>query len=338
MTTFLRRTIILSTACLALALHFPAVAEQPIVIKFSHVAAKDTPKGMGAERFKQLAEERTQGRVKVDVFPNSMLYKDKEELEALQMGAVQMLAPSISKFGPMGIKEFEVLDLPFITPDIESFRAVANGPVGQDMLKKLESRGIKGLAFWDAGFRIISANRPLHGLADYKGLKIRINSSKVIEAQMRAMGVLPQTLAFSEVYQALQTGIVDGSETVLSNVWTQKFYEVQKHVSLTHHTHQAYALVTNKKFWDGLPPDIRTTLEDAVRDATIYANALGEVEEKEAMANIKASGKTTIYTPTKAELDELKKAPAPVHRAMESRLGKANIEAVYKATGYSVPH
>jgi C4-dicarboxylate-binding protein DctP len=337
MTNFLRTTILLSSACLAAAFHFPAAAQQPIVIKFSHVAAKETPKGMGAERFKQLAEERTQGRVKVDVFPNSMLYKDKEELEALQMGAVQMLAPSISKFGPMGIKEFEVLDLPFITPDIESFRAVANGPVGQDMLKKLESRGIKGLAFWDAGFRIISANRPLHGMADYKGLKIRINSSKVIEAQMRAMGVLPQTLAFSEVYQALQTGIVDGSETVLSNVWTQKFYEVQKHVSLTHHTHQAYALVANKKFWEGLPPDIRTTLEDAVRDATIYANALGEVEEKEAMANIKASGKTTIYTPTKTELDELKKATAPVHRAMESRLGKTNIEAVYKASGYSVP-
>jgi C4-dicarboxylate-binding protein DctP len=253
------------------------------------------------------------------------------------MGAVQMLAPSISKFGPLGVKEFEVLDLPFITPDIESFRAVANGPVGQDMLKKLEVRGIKGLAFWDAGFRVITANRPLHSLADFKGLKIRINSSKVIEAQMRALGVMPQTLAFSEVYQALQSGVVDGAETVLSNVWTQKFYEVQKHVSLTHHTHQAYALVTNKKFWDGLPPDIRTILEGAVRDATVYANALGEVEEKEAYEKITASGRTTIYTPTKAELDELKRATAPVHRAMEGRLGKNNIEAVYKASGYSVP-
>jgi C4-dicarboxylate-binding protein DctP len=328
----------LAAAWLATGWFQVALAQTPIVIKFSHVAASDTPKGQGAERFKQLAEERTRGRVKVDIFPNSMLYKDKEELEALQIGAVQMLAPSISKFGPLGVKEFEVLDLPFITPDIEAFRAVANGPVGQSMLNKLEVRGIKGLAFWDAGFRIISANRPLHGLADYKGLKIRINSSKVIEAQMRAMGVMPQTLAFSEVYQALQTGIVDGTETVLSNVWTQKFYEVQKHVSLTHHTHQAYALVANKKFWDGLPADMRSTLEGAVRDATIYANALGELEEKEAIEKIRASGKTTIYIPTRGEIDELRKATAPVHKAMEARLGKANIEAVYKATGYSVPH
>ena len=333
----IRRLTLAAFATLMFVAPLALAAEPPIVIKLSHVAAKDTPKGMGAERFKQLAEERTKGRVKVDVFPNSMLYKDKEELEALQMGAVQMLAPSISKFGPLGVKEFEVLDLPFITPDIESFRAVANGAVGQNMLSKLEVRGIKGLAFWDAGFRVISANRPLHGLADYKGLKIRINSSKIIEAQMRALGVIPQTLAFSEVYQALQTGVVDGAETVLSNVWTQKFYEVQKHVSLTHHTHQAYALVANKKFWDGLPPDIRSILEGAVSDATIYANALGEVEEKEAMEKIKASGRTTLYTPTKAEMDDLKKTMAPVHKAMESRLGKANIEAVYKATGYAVP-
>jgi C4-dicarboxylate-binding protein DctP len=338
MQSLFRRRLIVAASCVLAAIHAPAFAAEPTIsIKLSHVAAKDTPKGMGAERFKQLAEERTKGRVKVDVFPNSMLYKDKEELEALQMGAVQMLAPSISKFGPMGVKEFEVLDLPFVTPDIQAFRAIANGPVGQSMLSKLEVRGIKGLAFWDAGFRVITANRPLHTPSDFKGLKIRINSSKIIEAQIRALGGIPQTLAFSEVYQALQTGVVDGSETVLSNVWTQKFYEVQKHVTLLHHTHQAYALVANKKFWDGLPPDIRTILEAAVRDATIYANALGEVEENEAMEKIKASGKTIIYTPTKAEIDEFRKATAPVHRAMESRLGKANIEAVYKATGFVLP-
>jgi C4-dicarboxylate-binding protein DctP len=323
--------IAIAAACCSAA----AVAE-PINIKFSHVAAPDTPKGQGALHFKKLAEERTQGRVHVDVYPNSMLFKDKEELEALQVGAVQMLAPSISKFGPLGVKEFEIFDLPFITPDIASFNRVANGPLGQNLLKKLETRGIKGLAYWDAGFRVMTSSKPLHALADYKGLKIRVNSSKVIEAEMRALGVIPQTLAFSEVYQALQTGVVDGSQTVLSNVWTQKFYEVQKHVTLLHDTHQAYAVVANKKFWDNLPADIRTALETAVADATAYANALGAAEEEDARKNIVASGRTTIYEPTPAEREELKKAVLPVHQEMEKRLGKEAIQAMYQASGFTV--
>ncbi|HJV94248.1 MAG TPA: DctP family TRAP transporter solute-binding subunit [Azonexus sp.] len=328
------------TANLAIALLLPgmAAADGPIVIKLSHVAAKETPKGLGAERFKQLAEERTQGRVKVEVFPNSILYKDKEELEALQIGSVQMLAPSVSKFGPLGVKEFEVLDLPFITPDIKAFRALADGPVGKSMLQKLETRGIKGLAMWDAGFRVITSNRPIHSVNDMKGLKVRVTASKIIEAQKRSLGILTQGIAFSEVYQALQTGVVDGAETVLSNVWTQKFHEVQKYVTLTHDTHQAYALIANKKFWDGLPADIRTTLEGVIRDATIYANALGEVEENEAASKITASGKMTIIVPTKAESEELKKASLPIYKQMESRLGRANIEAVLKLSGQSMPN
>lgn len=312
---------------------YPQTAN-PIVIKFSHVAAIDTPKGQGVERFKKLAEERTRGRVRVDVSPNSMLFKDKEELEALQIGSVQMLAPSISKFGPLGFKEFEVFDLPFITSDIASFQRVANGPLGQSMLKRLESRGIIGLAYWDAGFRVITANRPIRKLADYKGLKIRINSSKVIESQMRAIGVLPQNLAFSEVYMALQTGVVDGAETVLSNVWTQRFHEVQKFISLLHHTHQAYAIVANKKFWDGLPADIREILVGAVADATSYANALGAAEENDAMERIRAGGKAEIYLPTPEEREEMKRAMMPVHREMEKRLGRENIQAMYQAAGF----
>ncbi|HTY04504.1 MAG TPA: DctP family TRAP transporter solute-binding subunit [Rhodocyclaceae bacterium] len=330
----MRVVTFLAIAALA-AMQAAAADTAPIVIKFSHVAAPDTPKGQGALRFKKFAEERTQGRVHVDVYPNSMLFKDKEELEALQVGAVQMLAPSISKFGPLGVKEFEIFDLPFITPDIASFNRVANGPLGQSLLKKLETRGIKGLAFWDAGFRVATANKPLHGLADYKGMKIRVNSSKVIEAEMRALGAIPQTLAFSEVYQALQTGVVDGSQTVLSNVWTQKFYEVQKWVTLIHDTHQAYAVIANKKFWESLPPDIRTVLESAVADATTYANALGAAEEEEARKNILASGRTSIYEPTAAERLELKKAVLPVHQEMERRLGKEAIQAMYQASGFT---
>ena len=195
----------------------PAEAQQPIVIKFSHVVTPDTPKGKGAEKFKELAEKYTNGRVKVEVYPNSQLYKDKEEVEALQLGAVQMLAPSLAKFGPLGAKEFEVFDLPYILPDKAALRSVTDGALGKKLFTKLEPKGIKGLAYWDNGFKVMSANKPLRMPEDFRGLKMRIQSSKVLEAQMRALGAIPQVIAFSEVYQALQTGVVDGTENTPSN-------------------------------------------------------------------------------------------------------------------------
>ena len=201
-----------ATAIATMATVPAAFAQSPIVIKFSHVVAIDTPKGKAAEFFAKRAGELTKGKVKVEVYPNSQLYKDKEEMEALQLGSVQMLAPSLSKFAPLGVKEFEAFDLPFIFDDYTDLHAVTQGAVGQKMLKKLESRGITGLAFWDNGFKVMSANKPLKSVEDYKGLKMRIQSSKVLDAQMRSVGALPQVLAFSETYQALQTGVVDGTE------------------------------------------------------------------------------------------------------------------------------
>src|SRR6478735_5465095 len=169
-----------------------AFAQTPIVIKFSHVVANDTPKGKAAERFKELAEKATKGRVKVEVYPNSVLYKDKEELDALQLGAVQMLAPSLAKFGPLGIKEFEAFDIPYIFPSREVLTRVTEGPVGKGLLKKLEGKGITGLAYWDNGFKEMTANKPLKTPADFRGLKFRIQSSKVLDGQMRALGATPQ--------------------------------------------------------------------------------------------------------------------------------------------------
>ena len=223
----------LSALLVALLPFSAAMAQQPIVIKFSHVVAIDTPKGKGAEYFKKLAEERTKGKVKVEVYANSTLYKDKEELEALQLGAVQMLAPSLAKFGPLGAREFEVFDLPYIFDDYAELHKVTQGPIGAGLLKKLESKGIIGLAYWDNGFKVMSANKPLRTPEDFKGLKMRIQSSKVLEAQMRALGAIPQVMAFSEVYQALQTGVVDGTENPPSNLYTQKMHEVQKYVTLS---------------------------------------------------------------------------------------------------------
>ncbi|GAC1421195.1 MAG: TRAP transporter substrate-binding protein [Burkholderiaceae bacterium] len=307
-----------------------AFAQAPIVIKFSHVVASDTPKGKGAQRFKELAEKATKGRVKVELYPNSTLYKDKEELEALQLGSVQMLAPSLAKFGPLGVKEFEVFDLPYIFPSKAVLYRVTEGPVGKDLFKRLESKGITGLGYWDNGFKDMTANRPLKKPADFKGIKIRIQSSKVLDAQMRALGANPQVLPFSEVYQALQTGVVDGVENTPSNIYTQKMHEVQKYMTISDHGYIGYAVITNKKFWDGLPADIRTQLEGAMREASKYTNGIAQDENDQALAAIKKSGKTTIYVLNDAEKAEWRKALVPIWKEMEGRIGKGVIDAVRK--------
>ena len=260
-------TIVLGAA-VSLALAAPALAQAQTVIKFSHVVAPDTPKGKGSLKFKELAEKYTNGKVKVEVYPNSQLYKDNEELQALQLGAVQMLAPSLAKFGPLGVKEFEVFDLPYILPDKAALRKVTDGALGKKLMGLLEPKGITGLAYWDNGFKDMSANKKLLMPADFRGLKMRIQSSKVLEAQMRALGAIPQVMAFSEVYQALATGVVDGTENPPSNEYTQKMHEVQKYTTRSEHGYVGYAVIANKKFWDGLPADIRASLEKAMAEAT----------------------------------------------------------------------
>jgi C4-dicarboxylate-binding protein DctP len=326
--------VIAAAAAAMLSFAGVASAQQPIVIKFSHVVAVDTPKGKGADYFKKLAEERTKGRVKVEVYPNSSLFKDGEEMEALQLGSVQMLAPSLAKFGPLGVREFEVFDLPYIFDNYEELHKVTSGPVGSALFKKLESKGIIGLAYWDNGFKVMSANKPIRMPSDYKGLKMRIQSSKVLGDEMKALGAIPQVMAFSEVYQALQTGVVDGTENPPSNFYTQKMHEVQKYLALTDHGYLGYAVIVNKKFWDGLPPDVRTTLEGAMKDATKFANDIAKKENDDALAAVKASGKTEILTLTPEQKAAMKKALVVVHKDNESRVGKDTIAEVYKETGF----
>jgi C4-dicarboxylate-binding protein DctP len=316
----------------------PAWGQEPIVIKFSHVVAADTPKGKAAQRFKELAEERTHGRVKVEVYPNSSLYKDGEEMSALQLGSVQMLAPSVSKFGPLGVAAFEVFDLPYIFPNREVLNRVIKGAVGRDLFGRLEPLGITGLAFWDNGFKVMSANKPLHMPADFRGMKMRIKSSKVLEAQFRALGAVPQVMAFSEVYQAMQTGVVDGSENSLPNLWTQKFYEVQKYVALSDHGYDGYAVIVNSKFWGGLPPDVRPALEQAMRDATAYQFELSLKDQKDSLDKIKATNRVQVYDLSDTEKAAWRAALLPVHKQMESRIGKDVIEAIYKEAAAAGVH
>jgi C4-dicarboxylate-binding protein DctP len=312
-----------------------AYAEQAIVIKFSHVVAADTPKGQAALKFKELAEARTKGKVKVEVYPNSSLYKDKEEVEALQLGAVQMLAPAVSKFGPLGVREFEVYDLPYLFDTEAQLKRVTDGPVGQGLLKKLEAKGIKGLAYWNSGFREFCANKPLRLPEDAKGLKMRIVSSKAADAEMRAIGAIPQVMAFSELYQGLQTGVVDGTDPTASNFYTQKMSEVQKYFTLTDHSVLLYAVIVNKKFWEGLPADIRTQLEGAMKDATKAADELAKQENDSALEAVRKSGKTQIIVLTAEQKRAWKKAMVKVHGEYgEKAIGKDLIQAIYKETGF----
>jgi C4-dicarboxylate-binding protein DctP len=307
-----------------------AMAQSPIIIKFSHVVANDTPKGKGALKFKELAEKYTNGKVKIEVYPNSSLYKDKEEIEALQLGSVQMLAPSTAKFAPLGAKEFEALDLPWLFKDEATYDKAMKGTIGKWLFKKLEPKGITGLAYWDNGFHMVSSNRPLLNPADFQGLKFRISGSKIADRYFRDLGAIPQIMAFSEVYQALQTGVVDGCENTPSNYLTQKFYEVQKDITVSNHAHLQYAVIVNTKFWNGLPPDIRKELDKAMDEATDYTNSIAVQENKDALEAIEKSGKTKLHYLTDDQKKAWQVAMRPTYTWAKARVGQEILDILGK--------
>jgi C4-dicarboxylate-binding protein DctP len=329
----MKRIAVVFAAVAALALSAPAHAQSQIVIKFSHVVTNDTPKGKGALKFKELAEKYTNGKVKIEVYPNSSLFKDKEEIEALQLGSVQMLAPSTAKFAPLGAKEFEALDLPWLFKDDATYSAAMKGEIGKWLFQKLESKGIRGLAYWDNGFHMTSANRPLINPADFQGLKIRISGSKIADQYFRVLGSIPQIMAFSEVYQALQTGVVDGCENTASNYTTQKFDEVQKDITVSYHAHLQYAVIVNSKFWNGLPADIRTQLDKAMSEATDYTNSIAQKENDDALALIKSHGKAHLHYLTADQKKAWQTAMAPTYKWAKGRVGEEVLNLVSTQLG-----
>ena len=322
------RVLFALCAVVALASAAPARAQGPIVIKFSHVTAPDTPKGLAAERFKELAERMTNGQVRVEIYPNSQLYKDREELEALQLGAVQMLAPSLAKFSPLGVKEFEAFDLPYIFPDKAALYKITEGRIGADLLRKLEPKGITGLAFWDNGFKIMSANKPLTAPGDFRGLRMRIQASMVLDAQMRVLGARPQVLAFSEAAPALRDGVVEGTENTPSNMFTQRMHETQTHLTVSNHGYLGYAVIVNKKFWNGLPGAIRGTLTRAMREATVYEKTIAQRANDDAIEHIRQAGTTKIHTLNPEQQAAWRRAMLPVYGQMENRIGRDTVRAI----------
>ncbi len=328
-----RRNMLATSAAVAGALALPIVAsaQAPIVIKFSHVVADKTPKGQGALKFKELAEKKFPGRVQVQVFPSSQLFGDAKELEALLLGDVQIIAPSLSKFDRY-TKKVQIFDLPFLFDDMAAVDHFQTGPQGKALLDSMVNRGFRGLGYWHNGLKQLSTNKDkLTRPEDVKGLKFRIQASDVLEAQFRALGANPQKMAFSEVYQALQTGVVDGQENTWSNIYSQKFFEVQKTIAETNHGVIDYMVVTNAKWWDALPADIRKGLSEAMAEATVHANKLADDFNQEDRKRIADAGKAKIQKLSKEDVAAWRKAMEPVWKKFEGDIGRDLIDAALKS-------
>jgi C4-dicarboxylate-binding protein DctP len=311
----------------AIGLSVPGQAADPIKIKFSHVVADATPKGQGAIWFKQEVEKRLAGKVVVEVYPNSSLFGDAKEMEALALGDVQIIAPSLSKFEKF-TKKLQVFDLPFLFDDINAIDRFQKSKLGQSLLEdSIKAKGYKGLAYWHNGMKQMSANKALRAPADAKGLKFRIQSSNVLQAQFQAIGANPQKMAFSEVYQALQVGTVDGQENTWSNIYSQKFHEVQKYITESNHGVIDYMVVANAGFWDKLPKDIRAELETIMAEVTVKANKAADDFNERDKAKIVEAKTSEIIPLSKAQAAEWRKAMMPVYQQFEKEIGKELIDA-----------
>lgn len=317
---------ILLFACMQ---HTPAhSASAQWVIRFSHVVAQDTPKGLAAERFKALVEQRSQGQIRVEVYPNGMLYGDHDEIQALTLGAVDILAPSLSKFSRLGLTEFDVFDLPFLFEHARDVRKVTQGPVGQELLEKLQRQQWVGLGFMGNGFKHMSANKPLLEPSDYSDLKMRVQTSRVIAQQMRSLGAVPVPLSFSETRLALSKGIVNGTENPLSNFWTQGMHEVQSHLTLTAHGYLGYAVITHQRFWNSLPANLQVLIQQAMNESLEFGNLIAEEQNEKALKAITASGKTKVHQLTLEQRARLKKAVQPVYDQWTRQYGHRLLNAI----------
>ena len=322
------KLLLLTVAIITLAVA-PAFAK-PLVIKFSHVVAVDTPKGQAAEKFKALVEKASNGEIIVKVYPNSSLFNDKDIMTPLMVNAVQLAAPSFSKFTKFA-PQLQLVDLPFLFNDVDHLHKVLTGPVGQKMLDAVGKKGLVGLSFWDNGFKQLSANKPLLTPADAKGLKFRIMSSKVLEAQFKAVDANPQVLPFSEVYSALQQGVVDAAENPLSNFYTKKFFEVQKDLTLSNHGYLSYLVVTNKIFWKKLDAKQQKIIKDALAEAAVYGNKLALEMAESYLTKVKAAGTTKVHTLNAAQRKAWTEAMVPIYPEFYDAIGKDLIDGAIKA-------
>jgi C4-dicarboxylate-binding protein DctP len=318
----------LATGALALAALScqVALAEEPILIKFSHVVADSTPKGQGALMFKKLVEERLEGKVKVEVYPNSTLYGDANELDALRNNDVQLLAPSLAKFDQY-TKQLQVFDLPFLFDDLEAVNRFQKRAKGRQLLRSMEAHDIAGLAYWHNGMKQLSATRALHVPTDAKGLNFRIQPSAVLESQFSVIGANSQKLPFSEVFDALKSGKVQGAENPWSNIYSKKLHEVQPFISETNHGVLDYMLVSNSRFWYSIPHQVRTELEAIIDEVTYAVNKQAEADNQADRQRIIDSGRSQVISLTPEQRQAWRDAMRPVWAQFEDQIGKDVIKA-----------
>lgn len=307
------------------SLTFVANAE-PIEIKFSHVVAENTPKGQMALKFKALVESKLSGKVTVNVFPNSQLFGDNKVLEAMQLGDVQMAAPALSKFKKY-TKKLQIFDLPFLFTDMESVERFQKGEVGVKLLRSVERKGLIGLGYLHNGMKQLSASSPLKVPSDVEGKKFRIMSSDVLAAQFLAVNAMPVKKPFSEVFTLLQTKAIDGQENTWSNIYSKKFFEVQDYITESNHGVLDYMVVTSKEFWDGLPIDIRTEVNEALSQAIAYGNDIAAKKGLQDKQKIIDSKRSTIIAMTPEQRQLWIDAMKPVWKSFEKKIGKKYIDA-----------
>jgi C4-dicarboxylate-binding protein DctP len=325
-TTLRHAAMIAALAALGACERGGAPSMEPYVIKFPHVTAPATPKGRTAQRLKELAEQRFPGRVIVEVYPSGQLMNEDDALEALAFGEVQMTAVSLSKFDRL-TDEFQIFDLPFLFPDLETVEAFQASPAGQDLLNALSHRGFHGLAFWHNGMKQLTATRPLNVPDDARGLQFRIMASDVLQAQTEAIGAIPQKMALGEVYQALQVGTIDAQENTWSNIYSSKLYEVQPFIMESNHGYVGYLLAVNAEFWDSLPDDVRVGLEDVIAEVTAWGNAHAEEINQTARRMVLESGRSEVIELTDEQVAQWRSTMAPVWKQFEQAIGVERIEA-----------
>jgi C4-dicarboxylate-binding protein DctP len=330
------RVILLGLALLALAScggagpESSAAGDALYIIKFPHVVAPATPKGQMAQRFKELAEERFPGRVRVEVYPSGQLMEDSESIEALAFGEIQMVATSLSLFDRL-TPRFQVFDLPFLFPDLAAVERFQASAAGRELKTALVDDGILGLQFWHNGMKQFSGPRPLITPEEARGLTFRVMESDILQAEIEAIGGSPQKMAFGEVYQALQTGTVDAQENTWSNMYSSKFYEVQPFMTESNHGYIGYLVAVNASFWRSLPADLRAGLEDALAEVTVWGNARAEEINQQDRQRVAESGRTTIMVLTPEQLAAWREAMRPVWDEFRDRIGTDLIAAASAA-------
>ncbi len=316
------------------------VHAKPYVIKFSHVVAPGTPKGKAADLFAKLVNERMQGRVRVEVFPNSQLYTDNKVMEAMRLSDSKttgiMAAPSLSKFVKFS-RTIQAFDIPYLFNDINDVHKLVDSPLMAKMTQPLERKGLKAISLWDNGMKVFSirGDHPLKKTpADFKGKKFRIQSSEVHAAMIEALGGIPQKLPFKEVYQALSQGVVDGQENAWSNVYSKKFFEVQDYITVSNHSYLGYMVVVSASFWNNLPDDIRRELTAIMAEATQANRRFAAEADLNDRKRIEAAGKAKVVELTAAELAEWRKAVAGVEGKFSRQIGKDLLAQIHTLLGH----